>query len=199
MISKIWFVFENYSQKLFKRCQNKKNKFFDEKLILKFLIIINKILKLIKNIIEKRLKLKLKKLKIVNDKKLLKKIVLLLTILFIYLSIRFVDIIVVDIVESFENDYVFKNNNFRVQSFKKLNQRCVNNKFEYLFSKIKFKIVSNVEKLIINEKIFNCFNITQNILHVNTRRFVVTHIDINKTFVLKIFYNNDRTLFKTLY
>ena len=60
---------------------------------------------------------------------MLKKIVLLFTILFIYLSIRFVNIIVVDIIESFENDYIFENNNFKIQSVEKLDQRRIKNKF----------------------------------------------------------------------
>ena len=73
LISRIWLVFENYSQKLFEHCQNKKNRFFDEKLILRSLIIVSRILKLIRNIVEKRLKLRLKELKTVNDRRLLKK------------------------------------------------------------------------------------------------------------------------------
>ena len=72
-------------------------------------------------------------------------------------------------------------------------------KLEYLFSKAKLKIVSNVEKLIINREILSRSDMTQNILYVNTRRSAATHIDINKTLVLKIFHNNNRTLFKALY
>ena len=104
LISRIWRVFLYNSQKLFKNRQNKWDKYcswINEKLILIFLILINKIFKLIRNIILWRSKLLKKnwKLKIVDVKLL--KIVLSFTILLIYLSI-FVDII--DIIKIVKNN-----------------------------------------------------------------------------------------------
>ena len=95
---------------------------------MRFLIRVNRILKLIKDIVEK----KLKKLKIVDDE-LLKKVVLSFTILFTHKSIRFI-IDIAEVIESFENRHDFKNRNFNVKSVKKLRQRRIESKLEYLLS-----------------------------------------------------------------
>ena len=116
LIFRIELVFWNYLQRLFERRQNNWSKFlFVEtliliekrilivELILIFLILINKIFKLIKDIIWKKLKLLKIKLTIVDDK-LLRKTILSFSIWFINWTIAFININIVKKVTFFTCD-----------------------------------------------------------------------------------------------
>ena len=79
------------------------------------------------------------------------------------------------------------NNDFEIQYVEKEFQRRFDNKFKHLNTKIQIQIASNNEQLMINKKILDCFNMTKNVLHINTRRFVVANVDVNEFFILQIF------------
>ena len=173
----IEFVFESQLQRLFDERQNKCDKSFDERLILIFLILINKIFELIKRIIEWR---SIKERKEIVDIKLLKKIVLSFSILLIDLFIKFVDIVekidvIVD-VKTFDNHFVSKRR-FEIKLFEKTIHDRNYRELWNLHSKIKIKIVSRQDELIKNKREFDDFNVTHDVLYVLTKCFVISTIN----------------------
>ena len=204
LIFRIERVFENYFQKLLDWWQRRNDKRIlilnVEKLILRFLRFVNKILIWIK--VVARWRSIRKKLKI-DDERLL--LIVLSSILLIRLTIEFVDIVIVEfriieiviVIKSlFDNQnhsYVF----FNVQHVKK-NRKCdIFRRFRNLKSKIKFHIVSNNNALMINWKIIDDSNVTKNILHVKSWRSIATSIDVRVRFCLKFFENDKNSLFES--